>query len=61
MNFLKDLNFKQSQFPVGDNEEISTTTGRIKKRHLPEFFLKTPKLSQTPTVLAGLQLLELGP
>lgn len=39
---FQDLDFQQSQFPVGDDEKVAAATGGIKKREPAQLGLKLP-------------------
>ena len=48
------LDLQQPQFPVGNNQEIATTAGRVEKRHLTQPFLKPSQLRKTAAISARL-------
>ena len=54
VNLTDDLDFKQAQLAVGDDEEIAAATGRVEESQLPQFFLESVQIGAAAAVSTGL-------
>jgi hypothetical protein len=60
MNLAQEFHFEPAQLAVGDDEKVPAAAGRIEEGEPGEPFVERLQLRPPPTVLPGLEAVELG-
>ena len=56
----KDVDLKQAQFPIGDDEEVAAAAGRVEESQLAQLLLESQQIDAAAVVPTGLQAREFG-